>query len=231
MIEKCGYQPRGEASQIYSIENTELCLAATSEITLAAMKSDEILPTSNLPKKYAGFSHCFRTEIGHGGRLTRGIYRLHQFSKVEMFAFCADQAQSDAFFDEMVRLQCDLYEELGLHFKVVSMATQDLGAPAHRKYDILAWMPGRQEYGEISSISDCTDYQSRRLNIRHKLHKQASTKFVHTLNGTACAVPRLLIALMETYQEEDESVLIPIVLRPYLGMQDRITSKRTVLDK
>lgn len=224
LVEGCGFQPRGEATQIYSIANSDLCLTATSEITLAAMKSNEILPTSTLPLKYAGFSHCFRTEIGHGGRQTRGIYRIHQFSKVEMFAFCANETQAQAFFDEMVEIQTTMYAELGLHYELMDMATGDLGAPAYRKFDLLAWMPGRDEYGEVSSMSMCTDYQARRLNIRHKDPKdeEAGTSFVHTLNGTACAVPRLLISLWETYQQEDGSIVIPEVLRPYMGGQEVI---------
>jgi seryl-tRNA synthetase len=224
LVEGCGFQPRGEATQIYSIANSDLCLTATSEITLAAMKSNQILSTPTLPLKYAGFSHCFRTEIGHGGRQTRGIFRIHQFSKVEMFAFCANETQAQQFFDEMVEIQTSMYAELGLHYELMDMATGDLGGPAYRKFDLLAWMPGRDEYGEVSSMSMCTDYQARRLNIRHKDPKdeEAGTSFVHTLNGTACAVPRLLISLWETYQQEDGSIVIPEVLRPYMGGQEVI---------
>ncbi|TDH70282.1 hypothetical protein CCR75_001627 [Bremia lactucae] len=223
-VEGCGFQPRGDATQIYSIAHSDLCLTATSEITLAAAKSNEILSTSLLPLKYAGFSHCFRTEIGHGGRQTRGIYRIHQFSKVEMFAFCANEIQAQAFLEEMVDIQTTMYAELGLHFQLIDMATEDLGAPAYRKFDLLAYMPGRDEYGEISSMSMCTDYQARRLNIRHKDLKAEGSKpsFVHTLNGTACAVPRLLISLWETYQQKDGSIIIPEVLRPYMGGQEII---------
>ncbi|DAZ94021.1 TPA: hypothetical protein N0F65_001632 [Lagenidium giganteum] len=223
MVEGCGFHPRGEATQIYSIANSDLCLTATSEITLAGMKSNAILSTNDLPLKYAGFSHCFRTEIGHGGRQTRGLYRIHQFSKVEMFGFCATHEQSEEFFQEMVAIQTEMYNELGLHFEIVDMATGDLGGPAYRKFDVLAWMPGRQEYGEVSSMSMCTDYQARRLNIRHKARAEDPTAFVHTLNGTACAVPRLLISILETYQQRDGSVVIPEVLRPYMGMQEVIT--------
>lgn len=221
LVEACGYHPRGDATQMYSLANSDLCLTATSEITLAAMKSNSILPTQSLPLKYAGFSHCFRTEIGHGGHTTRGIYRIHQFSKVEMFGFCANATQAQAFFDDMVAIQTALYDELGLHYQLVDMATAELGAPAYRKYDVMAWMPGRKAYGEISSMSMCTDYQARRLNIRHKAGHTASsgTSFVHTLNGTACAVPRLLISLWETYQQADGSIVIPEVLRPYMNGQ------------
>ncbi|KAL7688506.1 putative serine-tRNA ligase, type1, class I and II aminoacyl-tRNA synthetase, tRNA-binding arm [Plasmopara halstedii] len=176
LIEGCGFQPRGEATQMYSLANSNLCLTATSEITLAAMKSNQVIPTTSLPLKYAGLSHCFRTEIGHGGRLTRGIYRIHQFSKVEMFGFCANEFQSQVFFDEMVEIEMEIYTELGLHYQIVNMATSELGAPAYRKYDFLAWMPGRQTYGEVSSISMCTDYQARRLNIRHKDFKKHSSE-------------------------------------------------------
>jgi seryl-tRNA synthetase len=222
MVEGCGFQPRGEATQIYSLANSDLCLAATSEISLASLHSNEILDSHDLPMRLAGFSHCFRTEIGHGGKQTRGIYRIHQFSKVEMFGFAADMTQAERFFHEMVDIQRELCSELGLHFQVVDMASGDLGAPAYRKFDVLAWMPGRQEYGEVASISMCTDYQARRLNIRHRPSKDEPTAFAHTLNGTACAVPRLIISLLETHQQADGSVVIPEVLRPYMGMQEVI---------
>jgi seryl-tRNA synthetase len=228
MVEGCGFHPRNrEACQIYSIANTDLCLTATSEITLAGMKSNEILKTSSLPLKLAGFSHCFRTEIGHGGRETRGIYRLHQFSKVEMFGFTKNQNQAENFFQEMIDIQIEMLNELGLYCQIFDMATGDLGGPAYRKFDILAWMPGRKKFGEISSMSNCTDYQARRLNIRHKENKIDHISFVHTLNGTACAVPRLLIAILETYQQKDGSVLIPQVLQPFMGGQDSIRPRTT----
>lgn len=226
LVEGCGFQPRGEASQIYSLADSDLCLTATAEITLAASKSNEILDSASLPLKLAGFSHCFRTETGHGGRRSRGLYRVHQFSKVEMFGFTTGMAQSQTFFDEMVAVQTELCDALGLHYHVVDMATEDLGAPAYRKFDVLAWMPGRGEYGEIASISMCTDYQARRLNIRHRATKEDPTAFAHTLNGTACAVPRLLISILETYQQPDGSVIIPPVLRPYMGGQEVITPPR-----
>ncbi|KAF0683934.1 Aste57867_24015 [Aphanomyces stellatus] len=222
MVEGCGFQPRGDATQVYSVANTDLCLVGTAEIPLAAMYSDAMLHTTkDLPKKVAAFGHCFRTEVGHGGKETKGLYRIHQFSKVEMFAYCTlDQAE--AMMDELLAVQVELVSELGLHAQVVDMATEDLGAPAYRKFDVLAWMPGRQSYNEISSLSNCTDYQARRLNIRHKVEDKP--QFVATLNGTAIAVPRILISILETYQEADGSVRVPAVLRPYL-MQDRITRK------
>ena len=221
VLEGCGFQPRSPATQVYSVDQSDLCLTGTSEISLAALNMDKTLLNHELPMQVAAFSHCFRTEVGHGGRIQRGLYRLHQFSKVEMFSFCLED-QSERIMQEMLDIQIEMYTELGLHFKVVDMATGDLGAPAFRKVDILAWMPGRQEYGEISSLSNCTDYQARRLNIRHHAKRKDKTKFVHTLNGTAIAVPRILLTLLEMYQHKDMSVSIPDPLQPYLGMQAKI---------
>ncbi|CAK4083750.1 unnamed protein product [Aphanomyces euteiches] len=218
-VEGCGFQPRGDATQVYSIANSDLCLVGTAEIPLAAMYGDSMLHTTkDLPKKVAAFGHCFRTEVGHGGKETKGLYRIHQFSKVEMFAYCTME-QAEEMMNELLAVQVELVTELGLHCQVVDMATEDLGAPAYRKWDILAWMPGRASYNEISSLSNCTDYQARRLNIRHKIEDKP--QFVATLNGTAIAVPRILISILETYQEADGSVRVPAVLRPYL-MQDCI---------
>ncbi|RHY51645.1 hypothetical protein DYB38_003985 [Aphanomyces astaci] len=220
MVEGCGFQPRGDATQVYSIANTDLCLVGTSEIPLAAMFSDSVLhSTKDLPKRIAAFGHCFRTEVGHGGKETKGLYRIHQFSKVEMFAYCT-MDEAETLMDDLLAVQVEIVSELGLHCQVVDMATEDLGAPAYRKWDILAWMPGRQSYNEVSSLSNCTDYQARRLNIRHKADDK-KPQFVATLNGTALAVPRILISILETYQEADGSVRVPAVLRPYL-MQDHI---------
>ncbi|RHY29230.1 hypothetical protein DYB32_005317 [Aphanomyces invadans] len=182
--------------------------------------TDTVLHTTkDLPKKVAAFGHCFRTEVGHGGKDTKGLYRIHQFSKVEMFAYCTLE-DAEKLMDELLAVQVEMVSELGLHCQVVDMATEDLGAPAYRKWDILAWMPGRQSFNEISSLSNCTDYQARRLNIRHKIEDK-KPQFVATLNGTALAVPRILISILETYQEADGSVRVPAVLRPYI-MQDHI---------
>ncbi|KAG0597862.1 hypothetical protein M758_12G026200 [Ceratodon purpureus] len=243
VVEKCGFQPRGQNTQVYSVEGTDLCLAGTAEIPVGGMYMDSMLPESALPLKLLAYSHCFRTEAGAAGSATRGLYRVHQFSKVEMFVICRPD-ESDALHEELISLEEELYASLGLHFKTLDMSTEDLGAPAYRKYDVEAWMPGLGRYGEISSASNCTDYQSRRLNIRYRPAAAAtspaappppkgkkvkaslpSPRFAHTLNATACAVPRMMIAILENNQQEDGSVVIPEVLRPFMGGIDVIRSK------
>jgi seryl-tRNA synthetase len=219
VLEGIGFIPRGPETQIYSLENTDLCLIATAEITLGGMHRDQILDELELPIKYVGLSHCFRTEAGAPGRDTRGIYRVHQFTKVEMFAFCAPD-QSEALHQELLRIEEQVFQGLELPYQVIDTCTGDLGGPAYRKFDLEAWMPGRGqggEYGEVTSTSNCTDYQARRLNIRYKVPGQKGTRFVHTLNGTAVAVSRALLAILENYQQADGSVAIPRVLRPLLG--------------
>ncbi|XP_010916662.1 serine--tRNA ligase, chloroplastic/mitochondrial isoform X1 [Elaeis guineensis] len=229
VVEKCGFQPRGQNTQVYSIEGSDQCLIGTAEIPVGGIHMDSILPESSLPLKYVAYSHCFRTEAGAAGTATRGLYRVHQFSKVEMFVFCRPE-DSDRYHEELIGIEEDLFASLGLHFKTLDMATGDLGAPAYRKFDVEAWMPGLDRYGEISSASNCTDYQSRRLGIRYRPSpsdpSQASSKkgkgstptqFVHTLNATACAVPRMIVCLLENFQQEDGSVLIPEPLRPFMG--------------
>lgn len=163
------------------------------------------------------------------GSAGRGLYRLHQFTKVEAFVLCTPE-QSEALHRELLDLEVELFAGLGLHFRVLDMPTGDLGAPAYRKYDVEAWMPGLQRYGEISSASNCTDYQARRLNIRYRPAPEAAeargaTCFVHTLNATGCAVPRMLVAILETYQDEDGSVRVPHALLPYMFGVDRIVPK------
>jgi seryl-tRNA synthetase len=227
VLEGIGFIPRGPETQIYSLENTDLCLIATAEITLGGMHRDQILDELQLPIKYVGLSHCFRTEAGAPGRDTRGLYRVHQFTKVEMFAFCAPD-QSEAIHQELLRIEESIFQGLGLPYHVIDTCTGDLGGPAYRKYDLEAWMPGRGqggEYGEVTSTSNCTDYQARRLNIRYKVPGHKGTRFVHTLNGTAVAVSRAILAILENYQQADGSVLIPEVLRPWVG-KDRIGPRR-----
>lgn len=231
VVEKCGFQPRGQNTQVYSIEGTDQCLIGTSEIPIAGIHMDSILPDSALPLKYVAYSHCFRTEAGAAGTATKGLYRVHQFSKVEMFIFCLPE-ESDSYHEELIKIEEDLFTSLGLHFKTLDMPTGDLGAPAYRKFDVEAWMPGLGRYGEISSASNCTDYQSRRLGIRYRptpsdssaqtkskkdKAKNSATRFVHTLNATACAVPRMIVCLLENFQQEDGSVIIPEPLRPFMG--------------
>jgi seryl-tRNA synthetase len=222
ILEGTGYQPRGNETQIYSIADTDLCLVATAEITLGGTLKDEILDIGKLPLKLAGISHCFRTEAGAHGKATRGIYRVHQFTKVELFAFTSpDVAASDAVHAEIVAIEEEIFQGLGIPYRVIDICTGDLGGPAYRKFDLEAWMPGRNEFGEITSASNCTDFQSRRLGIRCKSPEKKGTQFVHTLNGTAVAVTRALIAVLENYQQADGSITIPEVLRPWVG-QDRI---------
>ncbi|GAB2283215.1 Serine--tRNA ligase, chloroplastic/mitochondrial [Dionaea muscipula] len=236
VMEKCGFQPRAENTQVYSIEGTDQCLIGTAEIPIGGIHMESILSESSLPLKYVAHSHCFRTEAGAAGTATRGLYRVHQFSKVEMFILCRPQ-DSDMYLEELIGIEEGLFANLGFHFKTLDMASADLGAPAFRKFDVEAWMPGLGRYGEISSASNCTDYQSRRLGIRYRPSEPASStytkkgksnappQFVHTLNATACAVPRMIICLLENYQQEDGSVIIPKPLRPFMGGLERITSK------
>lgn len=230
IVDGCGFVPRGdgEASQIYGVvgdddnKGEDMSLVGTAEIPLAGMFADRTFQSlDELPSRLVGISHCFRTEAGAPGRDSKGLYRLHQFTKVELFA-CASSEQSDGVLEELCAFQQSLYEELGLRCRVLDMPTEELGASAYRKYDIEAWMPSRGGYGEISSASNCTDYQSRRLNIRVKSQSKKN-EFVHTLNATAVAVPRVMLALLETCQDDDgRSVEIPSALRPYMGGHDRI---------
>src|SRR5438105_10342642 len=226
VLEGIGFIPRDpdpEKRQIYSIADSDLCLIATAEITLGGMHRDQIMDELDLPKKYVGLSHCFRTEAGAPGRDTRGLYCVHQFTKVEMFAFCAPD-QSESINDELLRIEERVFQGLELPYQVIDTCTGDLGGPAYRKFDLEAWMPGRGqsgEYGEVTSTSNCTDYQARRLNIRYRIPGQKGTHFVHTLNGTAVAVSRALAAILENYQQADGSVVVPEVLRPWVG-KDRI---------
>ncbi len=221
VLEGIGFIPRGPETQIYSVENSDLCLIATAEITLGGMYSEKILEDSKLPIKMVGLSHCFRTEAGAPGRDTKGLYRVHQFTKVEMFAFCVPE-QSEAIHQELLAIEEQVFQGLGLPYQVIDTCTGDLGGPAYRKYDLEAWMPGRGqggEYGEVTSTSNCTDYQARRLDIRYKSAGQKGTRFVHTLNGTAVAVSRALVAILENYQQADGSVVVPEVLRPWVGKE------------
>jgi seryl-tRNA synthetase len=217
MLTGTGFIPRGEETQIYSVEDTELSMIATAEITLAGSLADEILPAADLPLRYAGVSHCFRTEAGSHGRASRGLYRVHQFTKVEMFAFAAPE-QSESLHEEMVDIEEEIFSGLGIPFRVVDICTGDLGGAAYRKYDLEAWMPGRGDYGEITSTSNTTDYQARRLKIRYR-EGESRPRLAHTLNGTAIAISRALIAILENYQRENGSVEIPEALIPYVGRE------------
>lgn len=216
-----GFIPRGPETQIYSINDTQLSLIATAEITLGGMLAGQTLSDTDLPQKYCGVSHCYRTEAGAHGKATRGLYRVHQFTKIEMFAFTLPD-QSEAMLDYFCGLECRIFDGLGIPYRVVDTATGDLGGPAYRKYDLEAWMPGRGEageYGEVTSTSNCTDYQARRLKIRFKKKGEKGTQFVHTLNGTAIAISRALIAILENNQQADGSVIVPEALRSWVGKE------------
>lgn len=221
ILQGIGFIPRGPETQIYSIENFDLNLVATAEITLGGLYAGQVIDADLLPLKFCGISHCFRTEAGAAGRASRGLYRVHQFTKVEMFGFTLPD-QSDALHEEFCDLECRIFDGLGIPYHVIDTATGDLGGPAYRKYDLEAWMPGRGEhgeYGEVTSASNCTDYQARRLDIRYKRKGEKGTEFVHTLNGTAVAISRAIIAILENYQQADGSILVPEVLRPFVGKE------------
>jgi seryl-tRNA synthetase len=210
-----GFNPRGPESQVYSVEGTDLSLIGTAEITVGGYHADEILDLSAGPKKYIALSHCFRTEAGTYGRESKGLYRVHQFTKLEMFVYCTPE-QSDDLHQEMLAIEREIVDGLGLPYRVIDVAAGDLGAPAYRKFDIEAWMVMKNGYGEITSTSNCTDYQSRRLNIRYRT-AEGKTEFVHTLNGTAVVTSRLPIAIAENFQNADGTIRVPDVLRPFMG--------------
>ncbi len=216
-----GFQPRGPETQIYSIENSDLSLIGTAEITLGGYHKDEILPASAVPLKYAGVSHCYRTEAGTYGKESYGLYRVHQFSKVEMFVYCTPE-QSEAVHLELLRHEENIFKALEIPFRVIDICSGDLGGPAYRKYDLEAWMWGRGEgkggWGEVTSTSNCTDFQARRLNVRIK-NDNGDNVYAHTLNGTAISLARAIIAVLENNQNEDGSITIPKALVPFCGFE------------
>jgi seryl-tRNA synthetase len=214
-----GFIPRGPETQIYSIEDSDLSLIATAEITLAGSLAGGLLGEEKFPIRLAGLSHCFRTEAGSHGRASRGLYRVHQFTKVEMFAFTTPE-RSEAMHEEMLSIQEEIFQGLGLPYRIVDICTGDLGGAAYRKYDLEAWMPGRNAYGEVTSTSNTTDYQARRLAIRYRKNGGGRPQLVHTLNGTAIAVSRTLIPILENYQQPDGSIRLPQALVPYLGKKE-----------
>jgi seryl-tRNA synthetase len=226
ILEGLGFNPRGESTQVYSVADSDLCLVGTAEITLGGMLADTILEAEQLPLLYAGLSHCFRTEAGSAGQESRGLYRVHQFTKVELFAFCeGDLRASEPMHEKLLAIEEQIFQGLGLPYRVLDIASGDLGGPAYRKYDIEAWMPGRGDYGEVTSTSNCTDYQARRLRIRYRPEStdggKQKPRLVHMLNGTAVATSRALVAILENYQRADGSVTVPEALQPFLGT-DRI---------
>jgi seryl-tRNA synthetase len=217
MLVGTGFMPRGPETQIYSVEDSDLSLIATAEIPLAGSLVDEIVAEDELPIRLAGLSHCFRTEAGSHGRASRGLYRVHQFTKVEMFAFTMPE-QSESMHAEMLEIEERIFQGLGLPYRVVDICTGELGGAAYRKFDLEAWMPSRNDYGEVTSTSNTTDFQARRLRIRHR-REGGRPQLLHTLNGTALAISRALIALLEIHQQEEGSVALPKVLIPYVGKE------------
>lgn len=215
--EGAGFIPRREEPDIYKVEGEDLYLVATAEMPLTAYHMNEILKKEELPKSYVGFSSCFRKEAGAYGKHKKGIFRVHEFDKLEMYKFTLPE-QSENAFAEMVGLEEKIYQGLKIPYRVVNICTGDMSAPAYVKYDLEYWSPSEKVYHEITSCSNCTDFQARRLNIRYG-KDDGSSEFVHTLNGTAIAIGRTLIAILENYQQKDGSVVIPEVLREYVGKE------------
>ncbi|KAL1460550.1 hypothetical protein WDU94_012527 [Cyamophila willieti] len=213
VIKRCGMNTRGERSQIYHLEPNYYgqgwCLSGTAEMGIARFLMNQTIPRSQLPMRIAAMSRCYRAEISDVAD-EKGVYRVHCFTKIEMFSVTLPQ-DSEKHLNSFLQFEEDLFAELGLHIRTLNMGANELGAQAYRKYDVEAWMPGRKKWGELSSCSDCTDYQARRLNIRTD-----NEQFVHTLNGTACAIPRLMMALVETHQNEDGTINIPECLRAFM---------------
>jgi len=215
ILEGTGYIPRGPENQIYRIEGTDLGLIATAEVTLAGIFKDAVINASELPIKLSGLSHCFRTEAGSYGKASRGLYRVHQFSKVEMFVFCLPE-NSGEMLEELLKIEKEIFNGLDIPFRVVLSCTAELGGSAYRKYDLEAWLPGENRWGEITSASNCTDYQSQRLNIKLKKREENKKELLHTLNGTAIAVSRTLVSILENFQEANGTVRIPKALHRFL---------------
>ena len=222
LLSDTGFFP-AEKFEVYKLENEDLFLVGTSEVPLASLHSDDTLDASELPLRYAGYSTCFRKEAGAYGKDTRGIFRVHQFDKMEMFSFCDPEKSYDEL-EFILETEKEIMDGLGLYYRVINIAASDLGNPAAKKYDIEAWIPSQEKFRELTSCSNCTDFQARRLGVRMKDGKKKS--LVHTLNGTAVAIGRMLIAIMETHQLEDGSIKVPEVLRPFLPGQRDILSSR-----
>lgn len=210
-----GYLPKGPEAQTYEVAGSDLGLIATAEVTLAGIHADEVLDEVRLPLRYAGYSHCFRQEAGGYGKYAKGLYRVHQFTKVEMFVYCRPE-DSPKLHEELLAEEEALWQGLGIPYRVVEMCAGDLGAQAARKFDLEAWMPGRGDWGEVTSTSNTTDYQARELNIRCR-RGDGSLDFAHTLNGTAIPTSRAIVAILENYQQADGSVKIPEALVPFMG--------------
>jgi seryl-tRNA synthetase len=225
VMEGAGFLPAGR-DDIYKIEGEKLYLVGTSEQALAGLHMDEILEKSKLPLRYCGFSSCFRTEAGAHGRDTKGIFRVHQFDKVEMFIFCKPE-ESWKEHELLLKTAEEIYQGLEIPYRIVNICTGEMGVVAAKKYDIEAWLPGQGAYREVVSCSNCTDYQARRLKIRCRQNPGDPTEIAHTLNSTASAVGRTIVAILENCQNEDGSVTIPKALKPYISI-DKILPKKAV---
>jgi seryl-tRNA synthetase len=220
IVKDMGYQPRGPEAQIYNIEDTDLSLVGTAEITLGGLYAREILAENDLPILLAGLSHSYRTEAGAYGKHSKGLYRVHQFTKLEMFVFCKPE-ESEKWHKKIVEIEQEIFRGLEIPYRTVDICTGDIGAVAYRKFDLEGWMPGRADYGEITSASNCTDYQARNLGIKYR-KENGETEYLHTLNGTGIAISRALIVILENNQQKDGSVLVPKVLQKWVG-QDKIS--------
>jgi seryl-tRNA synthetase len=200
--------------QIYRVEEDELFLVGTSEVPLASLHAGEILAPGELPRRYAGFSPCFRREAGAAGKDTQGLFRVHQFDKVEMFAF-VEPGESPDEHERLLAIEEEILQALGIPYRVVNIAVDDLGASAAKKYDLEAWLPGQSRFRELTSCSNTTDFQTRRLDVRYRPAEGEGVRHAHTLNGTAVAVGRTIIAIAENHQTDDGAVDIPEVLHPF----------------
>ncbi len=216
VLEGCGFNPRtSDQSDEYYIEGEDLAMIATAEMPLTGYHMDEIIDEEKLPLLYAGYSACFRKEAGAAGKYTRGLFRVHQFNKLEMYVFCLPE-QSKEMHEKILAIEEDIWQGLGIPYHVINIAAGDLGAPAAKKYDMEYWSPVNQKYQEITSCSSCTDFQARAVNCRVR-RKDGSVEFVHTLNGTAIPLARALVVMLENYAKEGGKFEVPEVLRPYLG--------------
>lgn len=221
VLEGCGFNPRSsEQSDEYYIEGEDLALIATAEMPLTGYHMDEIIDEDKLPLFYAGYSACFRKEAGTYGKYTRGLFRVHQFNKLEMYVFCLPE-QSKEMHEKILAIEEDIWQGLGVPYHVVNIAAGDLGAPAAKKYDMEYWSPVNQKYQEITSCSNCTDFQARACNVRVR-RKDGAVEFVHTLNGTAIPLARALVVMLENYAKEGGKLKVPEVLRPYLNNREEI---------
>ena len=216
VLEGCGFNPRtSDQSDEYYIEGEDLAMIATAEMPLTGYHMDEILDEKDLPLFYAGYSACFRKEAGAYGKYTRGLFRVHQFNKLEMYCFCLPE-QSKEIHEKILGIEEEIWQELGIPYHVINIAAGDLGAPAAKKYDLEYWSPVNQKYQELTSCSNCTDFQARSVNCRVR-RKDGSIEFVHTLNGTAISLARTMVAVIENYATEDGKLKVPEVLKPYLN--------------